>query len=246
MFKTAIVALILCAVMTTKVKASMEPIPSIYVSCEDTLQGHFECGKQIGQTFSSRIAKSIDNAVFAKAAYEKIRSSTDSQLQQVFNNLKSYAIKTYPLYVEELKGTAVGSNQPFDLVLVLNFAQELSMLTSQVIEPERCTDVFLPGMIAHNEDGMVEDLSTIYRVHMRTFDPKTETQWTISTASRTLLVFQVGVQAITHTFVGRRICCILQYLLLRMEMVLLRYLSVVTWLALRVLTMRLKDAHQTR
>ena len=75
--------------------------------------------------------------------------------------------------MEELNGTAVGSNQPFDLVLVLNFAQELSMLTSQVIEPERCTDVFLPGMIAHNEDGMLEDLSTIYRVHMRTFDPET-------------------------------------------------------------------------
>ena len=173
MFKKSIVALILFAVMTTKVKASMEPIPSIYVSCEDTLQGHFDCGKQIGETFSSRIAQSIDKAVFAKAAYEKIKSSKDSQLQQVFNNLKSYAIKTYPLYVEELKGTAVGSNQPFDLVLVMNFAQELALLTSEVIEPERCTDVFLPGMIAHNEDGMLEDLSTIYRVHMRTFDPKT-------------------------------------------------------------------------
>lgn len=136
------------------------------------MQGHFECGKQIGQTFSSRIEAAISRADFAKSAYEKIRSSKDTNLERVFNNLKAYAMKTYPLYVEELNGTAVGSNQPLDLVLVLNFAQELSMITSEVTEPERCTDVFLPGLIAHNEDGMIEDMSTIYRVHFRTFDPK--------------------------------------------------------------------------
>eukprot|EP00939_MAST-03C_sp_MAST-3C-sp1_P000609 g609.t1 len=99
--------------------------------------------------------------------------------------MKQTANDTYPLYVKELEGTADGSGQPLDQILVLNFLQEISLVyrndTSWEWErqqrrrsgalPDRCTDVLLSNMFAHNEDGFGVDVRTMYRVHYRTYDP---------------------------------------------------------------------------
>lgn len=91
--------------------------------------------------------------------------------------LVSAATQHYPQLVAELNGTAVGSGQPLELILLANLLQEVSTALAQPLTdspfrpiPDSCSDVLLntPELSAfcHNEDYGTEFFDSIYFVRM--------------------------------------------------------------------------------
>jgi hypothetical protein len=147
------------------------------VSCHDTLEGHWDCGYQVGRLFQSRIADAFGGDASLQTLVSAIRGN--QTIKALFNSLVSLAQKRFPLYVAELNGTAAGADQAFDLVLAANFRQELATglavknaRAPYVAVPDACTDVYLtnPNITAwaHNEDYATVMFNTIYFVRQRT------------------------------------------------------------------------------
>jgi len=146
------------------------------VSCPATPEGHWDCGRQIAEQFRDRFEKVLSTSS-SRGLYEEV--SREGLAKRVFDAMKATAQRVYPDYMQELKGMADGARLPLDLLLSSNWAQEIKMAlagseqgeSNPVAVPDRCSDVLMDSAFAHNEDGGIGDMDTIFLVRMRTYMP---------------------------------------------------------------------------
>ncbi|XP_077989942.1 beta-alanyl-dopamine/carcinine hydrolase-like [Glandiceps talaboti] len=115
----------------------MPPIPLVFVE-----GSHYEVGFQIGSTFKARIQETTAEVI------EELKTI----LRQVggkklYDGYLEVVKKTYPQYVEELKGLADGANVEFDQIL----------LTHSEDADRRCTNGYLVGVHIKSQDANTKE-----------------------------------------------------------------------------------------
>ena len=151
---------------------ALHPIPSVSLTCADTLAGHEQCGMLVGKTFRERIAQAFTADTTLHNLYSAVL--TDPGLGRVFAALVSTNAVRYPLYMAEINGTARGSGQPLDLLLLANLRLEVATAalgnksnTSEHVEvPDSCTDLLIKDGWTHNEDYGTLFFDAMYMVNM--------------------------------------------------------------------------------
>jgi isopenicillin-N N-acyltransferase-like protein len=131
---------------------------------------HRQIGQQIGEACREQVQLSVENArALLGAAYDELQLTWDgAQIQS--RKYLPFAQERYPQYVDELLGIAEGSNSTFDDIAVLNV---MEAVTSDALHLDKCTSVAVNEkytadgnvLIAHNEDWLPEDESSVYVVH---------------------------------------------------------------------------------
>ena len=164
----------------------LDPIPSMSFQCDDTLDGHFECGRAIGAAFGTQIA-----AAFAvdTALHDMHRAVQSGRALAMFNELIAANAARYPKYMAEINGTAVGARQQIELVLLANLRLEVATAlapanATSVGVPDACTDLLLDDGWAHNEDYGTLFFDAMYFVNVTwTAAASGGTPWSFATFS---------------------------------------------------------------
>ena len=135
-----------------------KPFPEAAFDCPNTLEGHFDCGKQLGAHFAELIGEAFSSDITLQKLYQEI-APANSTGARMFKMLADINARRYPLLMQEVHGIAEGSGQPRDFILLANIRQEVeTALASASVSrvPDACTDVMVvrEGVagFAHNED----------------------------------------------------------------------------------------------
>jgi len=132
-------------------------LPSIYAYGD-----HQNVGQKIGQTFSTLIKKSLKENEMLWEIKRWIEFSDEGSA--TYGGLVDAANNTFPEYVDEIQGMAIGSGVDFQTLMILNLQHELeylSGLSSQTRfeqKTDHCSDYLVKDeegrpYIGHNEDG---------------------------------------------------------------------------------------------
>ena len=132
---------------------------------------HREIGRQIGESCTTQVHRSVENAHLLLAnAYEDLQLTWDGAQIQARKYLP-FAQERYPQYVDEMIGIAEGAGVPFDDVAVVNAMEAVTMdalhltkCTSMAVNERRTADGHV--LVAHNEDWLPEDEADVYVVHV--------------------------------------------------------------------------------
>lgn len=150
-----------------KEQFSSHPTPPPLVRVSGT---HREMGRQIGETCTEQVRRSVENArSLLESTYEDLQLTWDGAQIQA-RKYMPFAQERYPQYVEELLGIAEGADVPFDDLAVLNAMEAVTMdalhltkCTSMAVNEERTADGHV--LVAHNEDWLPDDERDVYVVH---------------------------------------------------------------------------------
>jgi len=126
---------------------------------------HYEVGRAIGKTFSSRIQGFFDNS--SDFNQWMLPFAQTEKGKQIIENYTVFNQMLYPQYFEELQGMADGSGLPYSNFVLSVMGDEILALagdemTTETLAPTRvdhCTDLHLRDpssgafILAHNEDG---------------------------------------------------------------------------------------------
>ena len=130
-----------------------------------TAKTNYDLGFAIGKRFRSNIAAAFEISKPADLLHAH---------PQAFANYLAASTKAFPHLVDELRGTADGAQQPFDLVAAALFSDELGALggNGAAARVDHCSDfMYSPqfgnatAVIAHNEDGNPEVFNMSYFVN---------------------------------------------------------------------------------
>eukprot|EP01001_Neometanema_parovale_P005954 NODE_2348_length_1443_cov_60.793939_g2231_i0.p1 GENE.NODE_2348_length_1443_cov_60.793939_g2231_i0~~NODE_2348_length_1443_cov_60.793939_g2231_i0.p1 ORF type:complete len:444 (+),score=77.10 NODE_2348_length_1443_cov_60.793939_g2231_i0:40-1371(+) len=102
---------------------------AVYVSYDDTLEGHYEFGLTVGRQQRENIKMALLQDVELKEIANFL--ATDEG-RKVFDDLIEVNNNEYPFYMQELVGTAEGAEVPLEAVLVANFRPVSQMKASTV------------------------------------------------------------------------------------------------------------------
>ncbi|XP_057810172.1 uncharacterized protein LOC131024676 [Salvia miltiorrhiza] len=127
----------------------------------------FEMGFLIGERFSSMIKSRLENDVILQKQMLPFAESPHSN--PLLTSLSQTNKKKYPIYWDELKGTAQGSGAPFLHIMLLNFRKEiLPFIPKADATNDDCTDILVVAesmaVAAHNEDANVALLGHTYLI----------------------------------------------------------------------------------
>ncbi|XP_045826347.1 uncharacterized protein LOC123918367 [Trifolium pratense] len=138
--------------------------------CKDS----YEMGFLIGQRFSQRIRNRVDADTILQNQLRPFAQTPQSEslLKALFDNNQS----KFPLYWDELLGTAAGSGVPLLDILLINFKKEiLAFVPKEGVKSNleddssnECSDVLVVGesmaIAAHNEDANVNLVGHTYLI----------------------------------------------------------------------------------
>jgi len=127
---------------------------------------YFELGEQIGKNLKNRIQAGLKRR---KKWIDEIKNFADADRKTRFEPFLDSLKQNFPHYLEEMKGTARGSELDFDLLFVLNLNPELSAMMRSSREDDCSTVLVKNGdkiVLGHNEDGseMYIDLMSLLKV----------------------------------------------------------------------------------
>ncbi len=147
--------------------------------------GHFSVGQQIGFHTRGAIVSRLEQSEAVRQTVEWVQTTAEGT--SAYDAMLASAELTFPQYVLELQGMAVGSGVSFQTLFVLNTRNELASFQNNAMDwpgMEHCSDYLLANLhkgkgereiegedeivIAHNEDGGSESrsISTLVTVHL--------------------------------------------------------------------------------
>eukprot|EP01059_Diplonema_ambulator_P009291 TRINITY_DN19129_c0_g1_i1.p1 TRINITY_DN19129_c0_g1~~TRINITY_DN19129_c0_g1_i1.p1 ORF type:complete len:391 (+),score=104.16 TRINITY_DN19129_c0_g1_i1:32-1174(+) len=128
----------------------------------DTMQGHFQFGKDMGSRFNAQIQKRYASETGLIRVEQWVKAGGG---QHVYDTFLQNHQREYPEYVEELKGIAEGSQMPFESVFMMNLIQEFELYAPQNASratTDQCSDYIVRNgdhvFVVHNEDSGGSDL----------------------------------------------------------------------------------------
>jgi predicted choloylglycine hydrolase len=147
-------------------KSTMPIIPELHVS-----GSHFEIGLAIGKHFAAEIQYVIDAYAFFK---EEVKPYHQTQSgQEHYAELLAVHQQSFPEYIQEIRGIAVGAERPFEDVFLINLRGEYRGFIDN-FDIRGCSDCSLftneAALIGHNEDGAPVFREHMYFVHAKIND----------------------------------------------------------------------------
>jgi len=153
-------------------------LPSLFVHGD-----HFSIGQQMGYHTREAIRHRLQNSDTIQQTLEWVQTTIEGTA--AYDAMLASAVDTFPEYVREIEGMALGSGISFETLFTLNVRSELGVFklastgVAPATETEHCSDYIvlrtdpLTGVpseviIGHNEDGGAEDrsISTLITAHV--------------------------------------------------------------------------------
>jgi isopenicillin-N N-acyltransferase-like protein len=126
-----------------------------------------ERGRQQGESARPQIVRALDR--YRKAIPKATKLTWEEALREAQKFLP-YGEQAFPQFVEEIRGIAEGSSNPFQEIWILNCYEDLTDVrqrvwgcTSLALRSEHTADGHV--LLAHNEDWINVDHDTVYLVH---------------------------------------------------------------------------------
>ncbi|KAF5282237.1 hypothetical protein FQA39_LY17657 [Lamprigera yunnana] len=138
-------------------------IPIIY-----TRGTHYEVGFDVGRTFASLIQSFVNS--FSALNNEYIPAYETAKGRQAYESTLVCVETNFPQYVEELQGTADGSNVPFYKLFLLHLDRIISVAAGIEVscQPIGCSTICVnqenEEILGHSEDALSENLNHFYFV----------------------------------------------------------------------------------
>jgi len=147
------------------------PLYKVDVSnCKKTeRECHFEAGRIIGKQAAGRYSAAVQEPSFQ----DILRFCLTFEGKQLRKDFLERVNASYPEFVSELEGLALGCGQPFLTVVTLNLVKELKMFMKDTATVGDCSDIMINDVdngivyLAHNEDADPYIANTMHLVYAK-------------------------------------------------------------------------------
>lgn len=146
-----------------------DPTPQFaYEAEDDSLANHFAFGEAVGSVFASKIRARFSSNSNLQDMLKYTNSTAEGSL--VYDEFYAAHDEAFPLYMEEIRGIAVGAGLPFKHVFVMNLILEFSSVAAlnpsnsyERSSVDGCSDYMLCNaktcVLGHNEDNDATSLN---------------------------------------------------------------------------------------